>query len=390
MTGDRELSIGPRAARPATGDAGIALPVVIVALGLLAFMMVGAFSVSRTEFKASHNVKESSVAVFAAQAGAEFLIANWDSLGVDSLLATPGDSLDLGWQTLANRARYRAMVRRTDAGNSPKYSIMVEGRSRAAGASPRWVAVNLETDGPALFSWVVFGKDLVKLGNDGVTGDVGSNGDLDIGTTLDGDATVGGTVSDSSAVSGTVTEGAAHLPVDTIPCPTGPYGPPPPIGAPSEWDSVTGAIKMGTNGDVTYTGGTYYYSTFEKNGNDYVHLVPGDTVVIYVSDLFKKGGNGFTNPFPNTAGNLQIYGCGSSTTEWSFGGNGEVWMSVYAPTHKFKVGGNGDLHGSFIAREFEAGGNNQVLYDSTVQRIDGPAGGGGTHVVSGSWTAIGR
>jgi hypothetical protein len=114
--------------RRAADRAGFVLPMTIVVLVILAAMGITMIGMSRDETLAARAMHESSVALYAAEAGGQQVHASWDTwaAAVDAL--APGDSLDLGWQTLAGGASYRAVIQRLDNGGQPMYALRVEGR----------------------------------------------------------------------------------------------------------------------------------------------------------------------------------------------------------------------------------------------------------------------
>jgi hypothetical protein len=114
--------------RWAADRAGFVLPMTIVVLVILAAMGVTMISMSRDETLAARAMHESSIALYAAEAGIHQVYSNWDTwaAAVDSL--GPGDSLDLGSQTLSSGASYRAVIQRLDNGGQAMYGLRVEGR----------------------------------------------------------------------------------------------------------------------------------------------------------------------------------------------------------------------------------------------------------------------
>ncbi len=90
---------------------GSALPAIIVLMVVLGIMTVAALRTTGDDRLAAHNVRESTRAFYAAEAGANLVVAQWDSLQYDTLMAAPGDSVDLGWATLPeNGASYRQVI----------------------------------------------------------------------------------------------------------------------------------------------------------------------------------------------------------------------------------------------------------------------------------------
>ncbi len=127
----------------ATIEEGFALPVVIFALVLMSTLAVAALLTSGDERLASRAMREGGAAFYAAEAGLNWTYATWSSYpAIDSL--APGDSLDLGWQTLDNGARYRAVVHRWhNAGDQPIYQLQVEGRSSGLAGGQKMMSFSL-------------------------------------------------------------------------------------------------------------------------------------------------------------------------------------------------------------------------------------------------------
>ncbi len=114
-------------------EEGFALAAVIFVLALLGVMAVSSLMTTGDERQASHGMRESAVAFYAAEAGANLILADWDSLQYDTLFAGPGDTVDLGWQTLSeNGAKYHAVIQRVDNGGQKMYALLVEGRGAGA------------------------------------------------------------------------------------------------------------------------------------------------------------------------------------------------------------------------------------------------------------------
>ena len=71
---------------------GTALPAIIVLVVVLGIMAVAAVRTTSDDRQASHGVRENTRAFYAAEAGLNLVVANWDSLQYDTLMAAPGDS----------------------------------------------------------------------------------------------------------------------------------------------------------------------------------------------------------------------------------------------------------------------------------------------------------
>ena len=108
---------------------GFALAAVLFVLALLGVLSVTSLVTTGDERQAAHGMRESAKAFYAAEAGANLVIANWDSLQYHTLFVGPGDTVDLGWQTLPeNGASYHAVIQQVDNGGQQIYALTVEGR----------------------------------------------------------------------------------------------------------------------------------------------------------------------------------------------------------------------------------------------------------------------
>ncbi len=106
---------------------------------------------------------------------------------------------------------------------------------------------------------------------------------------------------------------------------------------------------------------------------------------IYVSGAFLLQGQGFNNPPPNTAANVQIWGCGVDTSDWVHQGQNDSWLTIYAPNHDLLLQGQGDKNGSFVGQSVLKQGNGDLTYDLALLNL-----GGNVTVVPGSWAELSR
>ncbi len=175
--GDRDRQ-EPKGAR-STPDAGFVLPGVLLALVLLGAIAVVSMMTTGQERMTGRALRESAKAFYAAEAGANAIIAEWDQAGYDTLLAGPGDSLDLGWRTLENSLSYWAMLRRVDGGSGTRlYTISVTGRGlgvlggqRVVGVALRTTTTTIELPGAFVFAGsatIGKGGNVIIDGNDNI------------------------------------------------------------------------------------------------------------------------------------------------------------------------------------------------------------------------------
>jgi hypothetical protein len=120
----------------ATNRNGFVMPVVILAIVVLGTLTVAALTTATDEVRSSRAMRESSTALYAAEAGANLLLAtvvDSPSTVLDTLAhnMNPGDSVDFGWSTLPNGAAYRGVLFKYGV---QAYALNVTGRD--AGPSP--------------------------------------------------------------------------------------------------------------------------------------------------------------------------------------------------------------------------------------------------------------
>jgi Tfp pilus assembly protein PilX len=187
---------------------GFALPTILVVILLLSTITVTALRTAVDERMTGKAMRESAKAIYAAEAGVNAVIAGWDNAYFDSALAVPGDSLDMGWQSMENSCSYRAMVHRLDDGSGRKlYQVNSTGRGSGSLRGQRTLAVVL-ADVPILpLKALVVNGDIDITGDQeiqGSCGDVHVNGNVDLSDTLQ--------VNDMLSATGAVTgSGANHI-----------------------------------------------------------------------------------------------------------------------------------------------------------------------------------
>ena len=128
---------------------GFVLPAVIFSLAIMGLLAVVSLRTANDEHRSSRALRESGVALYAAEAGANVLRGTEiDTSGtklVDSLAATlaEGASVDLGWSTLPSGATYHAVLQRVDLGGDGMYLLTVEGRGAGPWGGQRAITMAL-------------------------------------------------------------------------------------------------------------------------------------------------------------------------------------------------------------------------------------------------------
>lgn len=119
---------------------GFAIPAAIFVIIVLSLLALGGLYVAQSNAAANAAIRQSWRALYAADAGANRTLANWDRQTYGAL--DPGDSVDSGWRSLADGSQYRTTVLRVDdgqAGSPLLYRLRTIGRP-ARGSAQRVLA----------------------------------------------------------------------------------------------------------------------------------------------------------------------------------------------------------------------------------------------------------
>ncbi len=211
---------------------GFVIPMIIFALVVMGTVAVAAMLTAGDEQRASRAVHESGAAFYAAEAGLNQEWATWDDTLVAGL--DPGDTLDLGWQTLDNGASYQAMIQRYDndwSGMQTLFALTVEGRGAGPAGGQRVLSMALAATPAAVAAWgVVSGSDIKIGGHPEILGPNGAllvNGDIVVtgGASPIFDQCVGATgmiINEANITcgSGSPTEGADPVVIPTVDIPS--------------------------------------------------------------------------------------------------------------------------------------------------------------------------
>ncbi len=181
------------------GFALAAVLVLLVVLGALTgFLLSGSSNAQRSGLA----IRASARSFYAAEAGLNVVMGDWASESYDTLASSPGDSADLGWDTLTNGDRYRAVLTRVDGGGAGgtihSLRIVGLGDDRFGGTSTIFREIG-ESWGAPPYTLFDAGNAAVEGGSDNGTADFQS----------------GSTVSGSDEIpSDWVSEGICDPPVD--------------------------------------------------------------------------------------------------------------------------------------------------------------------------------
>lgn len=367
---------------------GFVLPTVILAITVMSLIAIVALTTATDERRASRASRESTLAMYAAEAGLRQTYGAWPSA---AKLLNPGDSLDLGWQTLPNKAGYRAVVHRVDKGGLQEYNVVVQGRRTdptagiitivsAAGGVPTFkYAVRTDSalylDNGGLFD--SFDSDIGSYASSVDTlGNLWSNNNLYVSkTTVKGSATASGVISYgwNGYVTGTATSAATPLaPLDILPCPAGGFTPTAkvPTGPGISYSSLTGVLTVWGGVTLTLTDTSYFFSSIVLTGNSRLSFPGNPRASVILRDSINAAAGTIINSSQNAAG-LAFSSCGTSSTPayWALSSNGTAsYYSVYAPNHVVYEQGAGDFYGAVVAWVYYASGGGRFHYDAALAR----------------------
>jgi hypothetical protein len=389
-----------------TNRKGFVLPIVVFALAIMTVVAATVLSTSNDERRTSRATRESTLAMYAAEAGLRRTYGSWPA-GAANL--TPGDSLDLGWQQLPNKAAYRAVIHRVDPGGLQEYAVIVQGRRTDPTAGIMTIVGN--AGGVPVFRNAVSADSTVYLDNgglfDGYDSDRGayvaasadSTANLRGGvsvyvaqTLVKGDASATGTVSfgASGTVTGAVTSNVpATPPNDILPCPGAGFTPAAKVpGGPGiSYNSATGVLTVnGGLTTLTLTDTAYYFSSIVITNNAKIVFPGTQRASVILRDSLNASGGKIVNQ-SNYPPALGFSSCGTSATPayWSLSsGASPAYFSVYAPNHVVYELGGGDFYGAVVAWIYYATGGGRFHYDAALSRLPSKR----IDVQKGSWAQL--
>jgi type II secretory pathway pseudopilin PulG len=394
----------------ASNRKGFILPTVIFAVAIMSVVAVVALSTATDERRTSRASRESTLAMYAAEAGLRQTYGAWPA-GASAL--NPGDSLDLGWKSLPNKAAYRAVIHRVDNGGLQEYAVVVQGRRTdptagimtlqgAVGAVPTFKYAVSTDSGLYLNNGGLFdGYDsdrgaYVAAGADS-TANLRSGVDLYVAQTLvkgEGSAVTTVTLGASGVVTGGTTPAIAPVPVrDILPCPAGGFTPTAkvPAGPGISYNAVTGVLYLnGGPTNLTLTDTAYFFSSIVLTNNAKLTLPGNPRVSIVLRDSLNAAGGNIINQL-NYPPAVSFSSCGTSATPayWALSsGSGPSaapgYFSVYAPNHVVYELGGGDFYGAVVAWIYYATGGGRFHYDAALARQPAKR----LEVQRGSWAQL--
>ena len=372
---------------------GFVLPAVVFSIAIMSIVTVAVLTNAQDERRASRAVRESTLALYTAEAGLRQTYGNWPVAPVKAM--NPGDSLDLGWQTLPGNEMYRAVIHRVDKGGLQEYNVIVQGRRTGLNGGISTVIGNV--GGVPVFNRAVYGESYVWIQNailDSFDSDVGPYNALTAGkeadvfsnagmtlqkTTINGDAGSVGTMTlnNSPVVTGTTTSNASpETPYDILPCPAGGYSPVTPELAAVGYTG-NGVLSLASGQTLNLIAGKqYYFRSVVMTGTSKLALPGGGPVSFAVQDSIYMAGGSIANTSHKTT-DLSFSACGTptdgtKTNYWGITGGADAYFSVYAPNKVVYALGNSAFFGAVVSSIFYITGSAQFHYDEALARAASP------------------
>jgi hypothetical protein len=140
---------------------------------------------------------------------------------------------------------------------------------------------------------------------------------------------------------------------------------------------ISAPLKFGGNVLVTGNAVLYVTSDVAFSGNDFIRIQAGASLKLYVSAPNASiGGKGVQNETGNAI-NFSYYGLPSNTS-LSYGGNGTLTGTIYAPQADFTLGGGGstvnDFVGACVVNSIKMNGHYNFHFDENLGNAGPPLG----------------
>lgn len=352
----------------------------VLALILLASLIVlaGAFAaVALTETHIAANEIRSAVAFGIAEGGLDHAVTELGDVDVDELLNGGGE---LFVNEALGDGNYSVIVSNNVAPEFPTGRIPEDLGGADNDTDDLLVVTSLGTFQDAMravevivvreatiFDVAIYAADSVRTtGAAVVAGTVGSGGSMILSdeTTVAGNAYATAFINDAKVVSGTAIVGEPPRRMLDIGCPDREYGPPP-VGPGVSFDPFTGDLVIDTGSEIDWPRGASYFHDFIKRGEGDLVVGEDDRADIVVGGSLTIEERGFLNENEASA-DLQIWSCGDDDGDWVLKQDGESWMTIYAPRHRLRLGGDGTLRGSLLVGELLWSGDGAVGYDAQI------------------------
>jgi hypothetical protein len=383
---------------------------VIFAIAIMSLVVIVAFTTADDERRSARASRESTLALYAAEAGLRATLGNWPAAPAAAL--NPGDSVDLGWTAIPNGGKYRAVIQRMDNSGLRHYSVVVSGRransyggqsavvAMVAGESRFKSAITSQGDVSMTGSsnGIIDAYDSDNAPYSPTTGDtvaVVSNGSISLynAFTVRGDVKAASTIWNTSGVTGEVKPFAPRFPANPVlTCPAGGYSADIKTNANVNYSSSNGILYVEDKGKLKLKGANQYYFSrlLVADGGSVDIDGDGRRVDIFVDDWLAFAPGAIENSSGKPT-QLAFWSCGAPANPriWYVAGGKDAFYSLYAPDHeiRFLTGGgaaNNHVYGAMVGASFVLPSAMRLHFDAALTRMPS----GQLKTVSGSWAQL--
>ena len=373
---------------------GFVLPMVIFGLAVMSALLLAVLITGADDRMGSRYALEGARSFYAADAGLNQLLAEWNLNDYSSLVGTPGTTHDFGWQSLpGGSGRYHGEMRKL---SDKLIELSVEGRSGSAREGLRTLQVLLV--GSPIFSYAAYGASGASFSGGGTDswdsrlGPYASSNCATLGVTCDGDvgsgggvSLAGGTIKDSVFAAGSITGCALHViggcatrttvSTPSVACPGGP-----PQYTTAADLTLGGATYTPSTGDLSLSVGDHTFTLGSVSQYRFHDVtlwsdfnIPGTSghVDIYIDRQLAIQPGGFIANLTQDPGKLTIWGCGTNNDSWTIMPGSASYYGVYAPNHAVLLSGAGAIYGAVVGASVDVSGPGTIHYDRALAA--GPA-----------------
>lgn len=143
-----------------------------------------------------------------------------------------------------------------------------------------------------------------------------------------------------------------------------------------------GSLSLAGSGTVTFSSGTYCYSSIQISGSVRVNYTGPATV--YVTGGVQLAGSAQISSSGNTPGNLKLMVQGRSDT--LIAGSSRLFGVLYAPRSGVQIAGSSQIYGSVTGLNLQQAGSSRIHYDEALNQNSGATTGNQSTLLA--WTEV--
>lgn len=124
----------------------------------------------------------------------------------------------------------------------------------------------------------------------------------------------------------------------------------------------SGALTRGNNSTLTLSAGTYCYSSITFGNSGTINCT--GPVTIYLNGNLNVGNNFRISAYQDKPANVRLRVIGNR--DFNTGNDPDLEAEIYGPQSELNVGNNATFKGSAVVKEFQAGNNADLFYDTAL------------------------